>query len=255
MGMRISVRLLITLILFTVNMPVTVCPAEPLLYPTPDPQGRERALRFQKTASTVLAPVYAPLSEWIVDRLDLEEKKGIGIDLGSGPGNLIVELCRRTTSLHWVNADINPYFFPLFFEAVEKEELGHRVSAIFADAKALPFKDNYADIVVSRGSFPFWSDKRTAFGEIYRVLKPGGIAFIGRGFPENLPVETARTIRNKQGRKKKSVLNYKANEAANELEEIMEELGIKNARVLVPKPPGSEGINYGLWVEFHKPGN
>ena len=32
------------------------------------------------------------------------------------------------------------------------------------------------------GSLPFWSDKTQAFREIKRVLKPGGIAYIGCGF-------------------------------------------------------------------------
>ena len=59
----------------------------------------------------------------------------------------------------------------------------------------LPFEDNYAEIITSRGSFQFWKNKQLAFSEIYRVLKPGGVAFIGRGFSENLSIETARKIR------------------------------------------------------------
>jgi SAM-dependent methyltransferase len=37
-------------------------------------------------------------------------------------------------------------------------------------------------LVVSRGSIFFWEDLGKAFAEILRVLKPGGIAFIGGGF-------------------------------------------------------------------------
>ena len=46
----------------------------------------------------------------------------------------------------------------------------------------MPFEDNYADLVVSRGSIFFWEDLGKAFSEILRVLKPGGVAFIGGGF-------------------------------------------------------------------------
>jgi ubiquinone/menaquinone biosynthesis C-methylase UbiE len=201
-----------------------------------------------KASGGTLAPVYGPLAEQIVADFDLDKKTGIGIDLGSGPGTLIIELCKRT-KLHWVNADINPHFFPYFCKSTEEHGFGHRVSAMFADAHALPFRDNYADVIVSRGSFHFWKDKVQAFGEIYRVLKPRAVAYIGRGFSKNLPVETAKKIRAKQRGK----MNYDVKETANELREIMNGLGIKEYRIHRPNPAGSEGVNYGVWVEFHKP--
>ena len=196
----------------------------------------------------VLSPVYAPLAEQIVSDFDLSEKKGIGIDLGSGPGTLIVELCERTR-LHWINADINPNVFARFYTLAEQRGFGNRVSAMFADAHALPFHDDYADIIVSRGSFHFWQDKVKAFGEIYRVLKPGAPAFIGRGFSANLPVETARAIRQKQGDRMK----YDVDKTADELYDVMTALGIRQFKIHRPQPPGSEGVNYGVWVEFRKP--
>ncbi len=227
------------------------CWAVPLLAPSSTSYTEEDAIRMWRSAATVLAPVYAPLAQQIVDDFGLAEKEGIGIDLGSGPGNLIIELCNRTQRMHWINADINPYFFPLFFKAAEKAGVGHQVSAIFADAQALPFHDNYADIIVSRGSFHFWEDKRQAFSEIYRVLKPDGVAFIGRGFSANLPVDVARKIRAKQA-EKGGVPKYDVAETAAELREIMKALEIDNYKIHIPRPPGSEGVNYGIWIEIRK---
>jgi len=209
---------------------------------------RENALGIIKASRAALAPVYGPLAAQIVEDFNLKEKTGIGIDVGSGPGTLIIELCRRT-QLHWINADINPHYFAYFYEQAEKNGFGHQVSAIFADAHFLPFRDNYADFIVSRGSFHFWQDKVQAFSEIYRVLKPGAVAYIGRGFSDNLPVEIASQIRAKQGRKMK----YDVERTAAELCGIMNELQIRDYRIHRPKPPGSEEVNYGIWVEFHKP--
>ena len=112
----------------------------------------EKALGMIRASRGALAPVYGPLAAQIVADFNLEEKTGIGIDLGSGPGTLIVELCKRT-QLHWINADINPHFFPYFYKEAEKYGFGHRVSAIFADAQELPFRSSYADVIVSRGCF------------------------------------------------------------------------------------------------------
>jgi SAM-dependent methyltransferase len=216
---------------------------------SPDEKYTEsNALGMIRSSRGTLAPVYAPLAEQIVTDLYLHEKEGIGIDLGSGPGTLILELCRHTR-LHWINADINPHFFPHFYRQAQQRGFGHRVSAVFADACALPFRDDYADVIVSRGSFPFWQDKRRAFGEIYRVLKPGAVAYIGRGFSGNLPVATAKKIRGKQGGKMK----YNVDKAADELRHIMKMVQIKKWEIHRPNPPGSDNVNYGLWIEFHKP--
>ena len=217
--------------------------------PSPDEKYTEaNALGMIRSSRGTLAPVYAPLAEQIAMDFNLREKEGIGIDIGSGPGTLIIELCQRSR-LHWINADINPHFFPHFYKQAQQRGFGHRLSAVFADAGALPFRDNYADIIVSRGSFPFWQDKRRAFSEIYRVLKPGAVAYIGRGFSRNLPVATAKKIRAKQGKKMK----YDLDKAADELRHIMKVLKIKEWKIHRPNPPGSENVNYGLWIEFHKP--
>jgi len=216
---------------------------------TDEKHTRQNAPGMVRTSRKTLAPVYAPLAEQIVADFNLGEKEGIGIDLGSGPGTLIVELCKRTR-MHWINADINPNYFVNFYRQAEEHGVGHQVSAIFADAHSLPFRDNYADIIVSRGSYHFWEDKVRAFSEIYRVLKPGAVAYIGRGFSRNLPVETAKKIRAKQGKKMK----YDVDKKANELYNIMNTLRIKDYRIDIPQPPGSEKINYGIWVEFRKTG-
>ncbi len=206
---------------------------------------------FHKTTSSVLKPVYKPLAAEIVNKFSLADKKGIAIDLGSGPGDLIIELCRLTENLHWINADINPGYFPRFIKNADNAGFGNRVSAIYADAKDLPLKTDYADIIVSRGSFHLWGDFKAGLSEVHRVLKPGGTAYIGRGFSSDLPVETARDIRTKQ-KKNNGGLKYDVNKTAENMKSIMKELNIKDYKIIIPQPPGAADINYGIWLEFHK---
>ncbi|MBN1512734.1 MAG: class I SAM-dependent methyltransferase, partial [Phycisphaerae bacterium] len=169
----------------------------------------------------------------------------IGIDVGSGPGTLIVELCKRT-EMHWINADINPHFFPYFFARAEAAGFGGRVSAVRADACALPFRDGLADVVVSRGSFHFWPDAQKGLAEIHRVLKPGGVAYIGRGLPERMPLDVAGQVRSKQGKGMK----YDVDKTEQQLRDIMKALRIENYRIYRPHKGNAEGINYGLWLQF-----
>jgi SAM-dependent methyltransferase len=205
------------------------------------------AQRMIRTSQTTLAPVYAPLAEQIAGDFDLEDKTGIGIDVGGGPGTLILELCKRT-KLHWINADINPHSFGYFFEQARLAGFEGRVSAIFADAHALPFRDGYADIIVSRGTFHFFKDKPRAFAEIYRVLKPGGLAYIGRGLARTMPPEAARRVRARQGGMK-----YDLDRAERVLRSSMEEVGVRDFIIHRPEIAGAEDVNYGIWVELHKP--
>jgi arsenite methyltransferase len=62
-------------------------------------------------------------------------------------------------------------------------------------AEALPVEDGWADVVISNGVINLCADKRAAFDEIRRVLRPGGVlqfADIANGRP--VPPEALRDI-------------------------------------------------------------
>jgi outer membrane receptor protein involved in Fe transport len=210
------------------------------------------AAQQPQSSRSALQPVYGPLAEQIASEFNLANMKGVGIDIGSGPGDLIIELCKRTKNMHWVNADIDPSVFPDFIKKAEEAGFKQRVSAIMTDVEKMPFHDNYAEVIVSRGSFQFWKDLKNGLSEINRVLSPGGVAFIGRGFPDNFPLEIAQKIREQQ--KAGAVdLNYDVDVVSRQFKSIMESLSIEDYRIRIPKPPNTTNIKYGIWLEFHKP--
>jgi len=62
-------------------------------------------------------------------------------------------------------------------------------------AEALPVEDRWADVVISNGVFNLCADKAAVFGEVWRVLRPGGVlqfADIANGKP--VPEEAMRQI-------------------------------------------------------------
>lgn len=49
-----------------------------------------------------------------------------------------------------------------------------RIEFVVGDMEAIPAEDDSVDVVISNGGFCLVPDKPKAFGEIHRVLKPGG---------------------------------------------------------------------------------
>lgn len=209
-------------------------------------QTATTAARMQTTSKTHLAPVYPYLAEYLVARFQLQGKVGTGIDIGGGSGILVRELAQRTKNFYWINTDINPEFASYFLPEIAPAD-AHRFGFLAADVHQLPFRTDFADLIVSRGSFQFWENKPQAFAEIYRVLKPGGWAFIGRGFSENLPVEIAKKVRANQSR---GFPKYDPAETATELHNIMKELKIEDFEIM--RPHISADVNYGIWLIFSK---
>jgi ubiquinone/menaquinone biosynthesis C-methylase UbiE len=62
-------------------------------------------------------------------------------------------------------------------------------------AEDLPVEPGWADVVISNGVINLCADKRAAFDEIHRVLRPGGVlqfADIANGRP--VPIEAMRDV-------------------------------------------------------------
>ena len=71
------------------------------------------------------------------------------------------------TKLHWINADINPHFFPYFMRKADDAGFAGRVSAMRADAVALPFR---ATPAVSRTPHTPW--RYSAYSPSQRIHAP-----------------------------------------------------------------------------------
>lgn len=105
-------------------------------------------------------------------------RDGVCIDIGCGPGMLAVELAQRS-EFKVIGLDIDPDQKPLFEKRIREAGLAERVSFVLGDAQKLPFADNSADAIVSRGTLTFIPDIGKCLREVDRVLKPGGVAFLG----------------------------------------------------------------------------
>jgi ubiquinone/menaquinone biosynthesis C-methylase UbiE len=148
----------------------------------------ERAERMARLSKTGFQSYIHPrLARQLLN--DFGITHGECLDIGTGAARLSIELA-RITHLHITALDVSPAMTEIARREVAFEGLADRITVLEGTVEAMPFEDNRFDLIVSRGSAGFWSDKVQAFREIYRVLKPGGHTFIGggdaRGIPDNV---------------------------------------------------------------------
>ncbi|NLV29807.1 MAG: methyltransferase domain-containing protein [Acidobacteria bacterium] len=122
--------------------------------------------------------IYQLLARQIVD--DYGITRGTALDVGCGGAQTLIHLA-QLTDLQCTGLDIDPARLAVASENAIAAGVGDRFRFVAADAHALPLPDAYADLVISRGSIPFWRDRARVLREIDRVLKPGGVAFVGIG--------------------------------------------------------------------------
>lgn len=134
---------------------------------------------FPYVAENIFAPIYPVIASDITDSSGIKE--GICLDLGCGIASLGIAIAEQTELMVYA-VDISEKMYELAIEKAARHSVSDRVKPVLADVHELPFKDGFANLIVSRGSVFFWDDLPAAFKEIARVLAPGGEAWIGGGF-------------------------------------------------------------------------
>lgn len=183
--------------------------------------GKSHAEAFDWVVENRLKHTYSMTAMRMLNELG-GIRKGICIDIGCGTGNLDVELAKRS-EFKIVGLDIDPDMQPLFEKRIGEAGFQDRVSFVEGDAQELPFRDDYADAIVSRGTLTFIPDIAKCLQEVDRVLKPSGVAFLG-----------GRYLYTPQMHKK----------STEELREIVRRSGVEGAKVVEER---------GQWVKIVGP--
>jgi ubiquinone/menaquinone biosynthesis C-methylase UbiE len=142
--------------------------------------NRDGALKMNDIAKTVFAPIYPVIARNALAVTGIT--RGVCLDLGTGPGMLAMAVAREAPRMEVVAFDFSADSRQLAIDNIEEAQLSHRIVTADGDVHAMPFADDYANLIVSRGSMFFWRNLQDAFREIHRVLAPGGATYIGGGF-------------------------------------------------------------------------
>ena len=96
------------------------------------------------------------------------------LDIGCGLGGLALMLIRDYGAGHVTAIDIEDELISRARTAVTAAGLGERVAAQRVEPGPLPFPDGSFDLAITKDVVCHIEDKTAVFGEIRRVLKPGG---------------------------------------------------------------------------------
>jgi len=101
-------------------------------------------------------------------------KGGRVLDVGTGPGRLLLRLHQLDGRLQLYGLDISQ----ALVERARKTLAGLPVDLRQGDIEQTPYPDDSFDLVTCTGSFYLWDHPVQCLDEIHRILKPGGSAYL-----------------------------------------------------------------------------
>jgi len=142
-------------------------------------KGARDPMGFDAIVREVFAPIYPVIASQIVRQTQITD--GVCLDAGCGTGALGRAIA-QLGEFHVTFFDQSEPMLSLAQQYAETEKIAARSSFVLGDVHAIPLPSESVDLVISRGSTFFWDDWEQAYGEILRVLRRGGQAYIGGGF-------------------------------------------------------------------------
>jgi SAM-dependent methyltransferase len=125
-----------------------------------------------------------------IESLNLS-KRNLVLELGQASGHFVKDVLEIASGISYVGLEISPLMRDLAEESNREYVNQNRAAFELYDGKNIRFSSYTFDKVFTVNTLYFWEDPAFLLGEIYRVLKPGGmccIAFVQKQFMEKMPV-------------------------------------------------------------------
>ena len=141
-----------------------------------------------------------------------QRDSGKVLELGPFSGGISLELARLHPKLNITIADESAAVVKYLRQEISTSGLSGKIGVKKTKLNHLAFDDFQFDLVVFRGAFFFLNEKKNLLQEVFRVLKDGGMAFIGGGFGKGTPRELideiadeSRQLNDRLGRRRVSI--------------------------------------------------
>ena len=138
---------------------------------------------------------HTPVSLWGLKHLDIKGDDVI-LDIGCGGGININRMAKHAKKVYGVDYSMDSV--KVSREVNRQEIYDGKVEVVHGDVQSLPFEDETFDVVTAFETVYFWPNIEKCFGEVKRVLKPGGIFLIGTesNGSDNIPMKISEKLIN-----------------------------------------------------------
>jgi ubiquinone/menaquinone biosynthesis C-methylase UbiE len=119
-------------------------------------------------------PQFRLLRRMVLRELKKHHPSGTVVDVGCGPGYLVVLIAGEIPDAQVIGVDISEEMIESATRLISNLGLSKQVAFRLGDSQRLPFENGEVDFVVSTLSLHHWSEPVQALWEIQRALKPGG---------------------------------------------------------------------------------
>lgn len=147
---------------------------------------RKTRLGFERAAATydASAVLQREIGERLLERLDLIKMQPDTVfDLGCGTGFLTENLLKRYKKARIIGVDLA---HGMVRKTCQKGGWFRKPQGVCADANALPFREQAADMLLSNLMLQWCTDLPQVFGELVRVLRPDGLLMFATFGPDTL---------------------------------------------------------------------
>lgn len=145
------------------------------------------------TLSGIIRDFYGSVASQVLGHME----SGRVLDVGTGPGRLPLLLASGNKYLRVTGVDLSPDMVTIASRKAAKQGLANLDFRV-GNASSLPFNDGEFDLVLSTLSFHHWKEPETALGEIHRVLRERGEAWIF-DMPRRMDADTMSYLKQRYG--------------------------------------------------------
>lgn len=145
--------------------------------------------------TSVLKPLQE-IREEVACEIASSVKSGTILEIGSGPANCPISILSKNPCVRIVGVDSSAEIVSVARKNIFKAGLQERISVFHMDGNRLSFPDNHFDYAFTLFSYHHFKNPERVLNELYRVLKPAGIAWIYDGFAD-IPLSRIRRLKKK----------------------------------------------------------
>ena len=141
---------------------------------------------------------HAKLAEWGFSLLTVPADANI-LDAGCGGGANLARWLERCPEGHVTGLDYSAVSVETAQKYNRQAIAEGRCAVVQGNVAELPFEDDTFDVVSAFETVYFWPGLEDCFGEVLRVLKPGGLFFLCNETDGNNPEQEAQWMKKIQG--------------------------------------------------------